>query len=223
MSYQEIFDSWKGNNLHKWLHYIPIYEELLSRYEAYADLKLLEIGVQRGGGCLMHRKRFPKAFIVGLDIDPHCQKVEGCPDILVIGDQSSQNDLNQLVKVGPYDIIIDDGGHTPDQQITSFYGLWSSLNIGGTYICEDIFTNAVPGYTASRYGITFIDLAKGLADKLGWWVMDKECFRNLNGTNNSYNYKFNNFAVDEIQSVMFYNGLIAIRKQQIQPPIHQVK
>ena len=221
-TYQQIYEKWNKGNLHKWTHYLPIYEELLSKYTSYSDLRILEIGVQRGGGSMMHKERFQNSTVIGIDIDERCRSVKG-PDKIIIGDQADEKCLKLARNEGPYDIIIDDGGHTPDQQITSFWGLWQSLSFGGIYICEDIFTNAISGYTESRYGLSFLDLAKGLADKLGWWVMDKNCFKILGQDPDSYPYRFKNFATEEISSVKFYNGLVAIEKSKIKAPTHCVK
>jgi hypothetical protein len=222
VTYPSLWDSWNSGNLHKWDHYMPIYENLLAGYERCPDLSLLEIGVQRGGSLQMHKQRFPQVKIVGLDIDPNC-KIDRQVGELVIGDQASQAVIDHLVELGPYDIIIDDGGHTPDQQITSFYGLFPHLRYSGIYIVEDVFTNAIPGYTASRYGLSFQDVARGLADKMGWWMMDKECFRRAGDGGGFYSYNFNNFAVTDISSISFYNGLIAIQKMKISAPRHRVR
>ena len=42
---------------------------------------------------------------------------------------------------GDFDIILDDGGHKMDQQITSFRVLFPILKSGGVYIIEDLGTS----------------------------------------------------------------------------------
>jgi hypothetical protein len=42
------------------------------------------------------------------------------------------------VEVQSVDVIIDDGGHTTEQQIVTFEELFPILNPGGVYLCEDI-------------------------------------------------------------------------------------
>lgn len=42
---------------------------------------------------------------------------------------------------GLFDIIIDDGGHTMDQQITSLEFLWKAVKPGGLYVIEDLQTS----------------------------------------------------------------------------------
>ena len=44
-------------------------------------------------------------------------------------------------RYGPFDIIIDDGGHTMEQQIASIETLFPALNEGGVYLCEDTHTS----------------------------------------------------------------------------------
>lgn len=39
---------------------------------------------------------------------------------------------------GNFDIVLDDGGHTYQQQLTSFQALWPSVASGGLYVIEDL-------------------------------------------------------------------------------------
>jgi hypothetical protein len=45
-----------------------------------------------------------------------------------------------------FDIIIDDGGHTMNQQITSLTHLWHAVKPGGVYFCEDLQTSYMREY-----------------------------------------------------------------------------
>ena len=42
---------------------------------------------------------------------------------------------------GPFDIVIDDGGHFMDDIISSFKTLLPHVRAGGTYIVEDLHTS----------------------------------------------------------------------------------
>ena len=54
---------------HKWLHYFPIYEELLAARRS-APIKVLELGVYRGASLELWHKYFHSgSTIVGIDID----------------------------------------------------------------------------------------------------------------------------------------------------------
>ena len=46
-----------------------------------------------------------------------------------------------VVPAGPYDIIIDDGGHTPEEQMVTFEALWPYIAPGGIYVIEDLHGN----------------------------------------------------------------------------------
>ena len=41
----------------------------------------------------------------------------------------------------PLDILIDDGGHTMNQQITTFEVLFDKVKEDGIYLCEDLHTS----------------------------------------------------------------------------------
>ncbi len=101
-------------------------------------LNILEIGVQYGGSVEMWKKYFHNSLITGIDIDPMC-KIHASKRVLIwIGDQTDRAFLSQFKN---YDIIIDDGGHTMNQQQTSFECLFPLLNPGGIYVIEDLHTS----------------------------------------------------------------------------------
>lgn len=68
---------------------------------------------------------------------------------------------------GYFDIIVDDGGHTMKQQITSFTHLLGKVRSGGLYIIEDLQTSyfAAPdsGYLVNS---TTLELIKRLVDDI---------------------------------------------------------
>ena len=116
-------------------------------------VNLLEIGLgctlRKGPGrsITLWREFLPKANITILEYDKTCAEAfRSKLDNLYIGDQSDFNILKQLSQTGPYDIIIDDGGHTRKQQINSLIGLWPHVKAGGFYIIEDIFTSLMDMY-----------------------------------------------------------------------------
>ncbi|KAL6891995.1 hypothetical protein GGI43DRAFT_387232 [Trichoderma evansii] len=53
---------------------------------------------------------------------------------------------------GLFDIIIDDGGHTMDQQITSLEFLWKAVKPGGLYVIEDLQTSYWESFGGSSLG-----------------------------------------------------------------------
>ena len=113
---------------------------------------ILEIGLGcgMGGGytpgrsLLTWREYLPKAKITYLEYDKTCgESFRSQVDNLYIGDQSSFGVLEQVGGSGPYDLIVDDGGHSRKQQINSLIGLWPYLKAGGVYIVEDMMYSFV--------------------------------------------------------------------------------
>jgi hypothetical protein len=83
------------------------------------------------------------------------------------GDQANVTFLNEFLNNHgfEYDIIIDDGGHTMVQQITSFQNLFPSLRSGGLYFLEDLQTSYWDGYGGGYLKpSTAIEYIKGLID-----------------------------------------------------------
>jgi demethylmacrocin O-methyltransferase len=66
-----------------------------------------------------------------------------------------------------FDIIIDDGGHTMNQQRISFMNLLSLVRSGGLYVIEDLETSYNPTYiTDYSNSSTTIGLIKILVDEI---------------------------------------------------------
>ena len=83
----------------------------------------------------------PAAQIVGVDIDESARTGAG-RHVVEIGDQEDPAFLSSVAeRHGPFDIVIDDGGHTMRQQIRSVETLFPLLADGGVYIVEDCHTS----------------------------------------------------------------------------------
>ena len=145
-----------------------MYHRHLSRYRG-TDVAALEFGVLHGGSLQMWRDYFgPGSQITGVDIDPRCAVAAGDGITVVTGDQEDPAFLATLT--GPFDVIIDDGGHSMGQQLTTFKRMWPALADGGTFITEDTHTSYWPacggGYL--RRG-TFAEHAKDMIDRMHAW------------------------------------------------------
>jgi hypothetical protein len=136
-----------GRPLDKWPHYFPIYHRHLAPFRG-RPVRVLEIGVFRGGGLdLLRHYLGPEARIVGLDIDPAAVLAAGDGSSVEVGDQEDAEFLQRTTDLhGPWDVVIDDGGHTMRQQITSAETLFPLLNEGGVYMVEDCHTSYWPEY-----------------------------------------------------------------------------
>lgn len=157
-----------GRLLDKWVHYFPIYHRHLERWRGKAP-RVLEIGVYQGGGLdLWEHYLGPTAVLVGLDIDEAAIRMADPRRTIVLGDQADPEFLRSLVEShGPFDVIIDDGGHTMEQQIVSIETLFPLLAEGGTYLVEDTHTSYWDDHGGGlRREGTFMEWVKDRLDDL---------------------------------------------------------
>lgn len=185
-------------NLDKWLSFFRVYELFFSPFQN-KDIKILEIGVQGGGSLQIWKKYFGEnSRIFGIDIDPSSFYSEERIEIF-IGDQENVSFLTEVKeKIGMVDIIIDDGGHTMNQQKVSFNTLFPILKDGGLYLIEDTHTSYWPmygGYYKNKD--SFIESMKDKIDGLHSkhsGEIPKEEFH------------------DEITGLHFYDSIVVIEK-----------
>jgi len=132
-------------------------------------IRMLEIGVDDGGSLAAWKLYFPHAErIVGVDIDERCKKFTTDNVVVYIGDQSDASFLKELSqKEGPFDLIVDDGGHTMNQQQTSFEVLFPLLKEDGIYVIEDLHTSYWPEFR-DRYQTTMNFLHDRIEDMHYW-------------------------------------------------------
>ena len=116
----------KEEAIYKHLPYFDIYEKHFSKYKG-KDINLLEIGVGYGGSLKMWKNYFSKlnpnakVNIYGIDKKERCKKFEEDGIKIFIGSQSDREFLIKLKNEIPnLDILIDDGGHIPEEQIITF-------------------------------------------------------------------------------------------------------
>ena len=168
---RQILETHTGRLIHKFDHYIEIYETYFSKYRN-SEVVILEIGIAHGGSLQMWKKYFGhKAKIYAIDINPECKSLEDDNVKIFIGSQEDSKFLGQVIKQIPRpDIIIDDGGHTMKQQITTFKALYEHVKDDGIYLCEDTCTSFWYEYGGglNKKG-TFIKYAKKLIDYLYAW------------------------------------------------------
>lgn len=137
-----LYDYWvnnTGRKITKWTHYFWVYEKHFASLRD-KEFKMLEIGVLNGGSLEMWRQYFPKATIVGIDINPGCKQHEQIDkNIHVrIGDQSDPIFLQSLIdEFGDFDLILDDGSHHVAHVNKTFQFLYPKLKDGGIYFIED--------------------------------------------------------------------------------------
>jgi hypothetical protein len=166
----EVFRKWQGRRIHKWHHYFPIYERFLDRHRG-CPVVLIEIGLGEGGSLALWRSYLgPQARIIGVDIDPACERFRADGFEIHIGSQSDPEFLLRVIESVPVaDIVIDDGGHKASEQITSFETIYPRIAETGLYIVEDTQTSYWDDWKDRADGMTFIEYAKRLCDTLNAW------------------------------------------------------
>lgn len=169
----KLFFGHRGRITQKWVHYLDLYDFYLSRFRG-RPLKMLEIGVNRGGSLQLWREYMGKdAVIFGIDLNPECADLADPPTQIRIGSQADPNFLASVIaEMGTPDIIIDDGSHVARHQQVSFETLFPLLAPGGIYVIEDMHTAYWRGEWGGGYKRrgTAVELVKQLIDDMhGWW------------------------------------------------------
>jgi hypothetical protein len=121
-------------------HYLEVYDPILSRWTDN-EVKLLEIGVHKGGSLELWRDYFPKGTVVGIDLELPESFIPGERIQLFKGSQEDTHFLYQVaMSTAPdgFDIIIDDASHIGELTKTTFWHLFHHhLKPGGLYAIED--------------------------------------------------------------------------------------
>lgn len=164
----EIYSHYKNSEYLSIKHssYFQVYEELLSKY-INKKITFIEIGVFNGGSLFMWRSYFgPEARIIGIDFNPDAKKWEKDGFEIFIGSQSDPEFWdNFFAAVGDVDIILDDGGHTNEQQIITTYKCIPHIKNGGMLIVEDTHSSYLKAFgNPSKY--SFINYSKSLIDSI---------------------------------------------------------
>lgn len=210
--FQRYFENNTENCINKWIHYFDIYEFWFRRYKNQ-PLVILEIGVYQGGSLNLWRDYFGKeARIYAIDINPACKQFESENTEIFIGSQEDRNFLRDLKsKIPKVDIVIDDGGHTMNQQKVSFEELYEHIKDDGIYLCEDLHTsywkNYGGGYKKSE---SFIEYSKNFIDQINAWH-SRDARLKINAfTRSTY-------------SLHYYDSILVIQKKIMSHPISEMK
>lgn len=204
---EEFFYNHKGKSIHKWLHFFEIYHRHFKKF-IDKEVTVLEIGVFQGGSLELWRDYFGcKCKIYGIDINPDCKKYE-CKQIEIMIGSSEDREFLQKVKekIGEVDILIDDGGHTMNQQIVAFEELYPIISEEGVYLCEDLHTSYWDEFDGGyKRENTFIEFSKNLIDYLNaWHSREKEL-------------QVNEFTL-QTHSMHYYDSVLVIEKRKMSPP-----
>ena len=129
----------EGHGIWKWRHYFEIYQHHFAKFVG-RQVNILEIGIYSGGSLEMWRSYFgPQCHIYGVDIEEACKSYENEHTSVFIGDQADRNFWKTFREhTPPIDILIDDGGHSAEQQRITLEEMLPHLRGGGVYFCEDV-------------------------------------------------------------------------------------
>lgn len=129
----------EGRGVWKWEHYFDIYHRHFAKFRGL-PVNVLEVGIFGGGSLEMWRDYFgPQATLFGVDIQPDCAHLKAGDATIFIGDQADRSFWRDFRSKAPaLDVVIDDGGHQPEQQIVTLEELLPFLRPGGVYLCEDV-------------------------------------------------------------------------------------
>ena len=143
-----------------------------------------------------------KCYIYGIDIDPSVQSVPdklGVSNIQVdIGDQENRDFWKKYLKDKPkFDIVIEDGGHTMQQQIVTFEELYNHVSDNGVYLCEDTHTSYWSSYGGGlKKSDSFIEYSKNWIDM-------------INAYHNGMDLQFRKIT----NSIHYYDSIVVLEKK----------
>ena len=171
----DIYAGNKGAKVHKWHHYLPIYDRYFSRYRG-TPVKFLEIGVNNGGSLQMWRRYLGKdAVICGVDINPDCAQYDGQSAMVRIGSQDDPAFLADVVReMGGVDVVLDDGSHQMEHVHSSLEVLFPLLTMGGTYMIEDLHTSYIARFGGGfKEPGNFFNTVRRMIDDMHMWYHNK--------------------------------------------------
>lgn len=151
-----------GTDKRSGLHdYLSFYETFLARLRD-KPITILEMGAASGNSLRMWCAYFPLARVIGVDNDPRCAAWAEDRIAIEIGDQSSVMDLDRIaMQYRMLDLIVDDCGHEPANQLLAYKTLLPYLSSGGVYLLEDI--GVLEPWEDRSVGEFFADMARELA------------------------------------------------------------
>lgn len=137
-------------------HYFRVYDRYWAPIRDKA-VKILEVGIDRGGSLQLWRDYFPNGQIYGIDCRPKCIQLQlGERITCLLGYQNDTARLADIVAAcGPFDVVIDDASHVGTLSLATFTGLFPAVSPGGLYVIEDWGTgywDKWPDGKAKAYG-----------------------------------------------------------------------
>jgi hypothetical protein len=141
--------------------YLRHYEAALADFRE-RPVNVIEIGVAGGASLRMWKWFFPRAQIIGLDINPRCARHAQERVKIFIGSQVDADLLDEICTEHPPSVLIDDGSHLLEHIVFTFQHVFPRLLPGGIYIIEDFFLGADASMTETHQAAPeyFLDVAR---------------------------------------------------------------
>ena len=201
------FRQHEGRQINKWVHYFEIYHRHFARFRD-EPATILEFGVNQGGSLQMWQDYFhDDSRIIGVDIDERCRQFAEGNVQIEIGDQEDRTFLQSLVdRHGPFDVVIEDGGHHMGQQLATFDVIYPAMSDDGCFLIEDLHTSYWEGFQGGyRRPGTFMERAKELTDQLNAWHSRTEDFQVDDFTRST-------------RSMHFYDSVVVFERGVVEKP-----
>lgn len=205
---EDLFWNNTGTIVHKWHHYLPLYDRYFQPWKN-RPVKMLEIGVSKGGSLALWRRYFgPDAIIFGIDIDQNCAKFNGLNGQVRIGSQDDPVFLRAVAEeMGGIDIVLDDGSHVAKHMDASLDVLFPILSVGGIYVLEDLHTSYWPSHGGGNdENSGFTKTMKTLIDDMHHWYHSQG--QKVAGT------------CDYLAAMHVHDSLVVLEKEMLVRPKH---
>ncbi len=197
----------KGSNYH---NYTEIYAKYLAQFRD-TPIKFLEIGIYKACSVKMWEEYLKNAELHFIDITFDNAEYFSDRSHYHLCDQENPKQLQQFIQTsgGNFDVILDDGGHTMNQQIISFQILFPQVKSGGMYIIEDLHTSYWPGHFGGGGAHSTINFLKALIDEVNYVgnITTKASHLNIPPSCGLNNYQ------EQIESIHFYDSVVIITKR----------
>ena len=182
----------------KWKSYFEVYNEL---FKDFKDKKVtfVEVGIDRGGSLFMWKDFFSKnSRIIGIDSNPAAKKLEEHGFEIFIGDQSKEDFWHAFYdKVGPVDVVLDDGGHKNLEQIITTTLSIPYINNGGKIVIEDTHSSYINKHFKNPSIFSSMNFFNLIVDSI---------YRRCPIVDNTKA----NIYTNKVHSVNFYESIVAI-------------
>ena len=206
LNIEELCQKYKTDKCADKHNYVTHYYEFFFPIRHSAE-RILEIGMLHGASHHLWKDYFSNAEIYGIDIDTNVIINEGRIHSM-IADQSDRVALKAFTDSfpGQFDVIIDDGGHSLEQQQVSFAYLFQFVKPGGYFIIEDVHTSLPEYYPPQFYGVN-ADTSNTTLEMIHTYL-EEHSMESLYMTEEEQGYLENsiwymqlNFTSDELHSV----------------------